>query len=243
MDGYLRLIKSRTPQLALYTFGTITGILIAIAYYVPPSVNTTNIVVAPVVTLFMTLGVFIFNDAMDIQLDRTNKRDSRPLVIGDVKYKQAIRLVVFSNIIALAISLVFFDIGVTIVYVIMLMILGILYSWPAEHALNNVFIIKNLIIALYYMTVIKFGMVVAIDYAVPSFATYLLYVFGAIVFIGSSLNDWRDVVGDRAWGRRTIPVMIGLNKPPNWFPLFQKIWFSLYFVVPAIMAIIILFYH
>jgi geranylgeranylglycerol-phosphate geranylgeranyltransferase len=77
------------------------------------------------------------------------------------------------------------------------------------------FVIKTVSIAVFYILCALLGMTSAynLDYALqsPALVVSVLLTLALMVFISSTLNDMGDVNGDKAAGRRTIPIVIGME--------------------------------
>ena len=116
-----------------------------------------------------------------------------------------------TNSAAVALALVTLNPASMILLVPMLAI-GIMYSAP-KVALMNRFVIKNLSIAIFYMMCALLGMTsiygVDLAFSNPSVPVHSMAVFGVMIFVGSIVNDLGDVKGDKAEGRRTIPIVMG----------------------------------
>ena len=90
--------------------------------------------------------------------------------------------------------------------------IGIMYSAPRV-ALADRFVIKTLSIAIFYMLCAFLGITSAygleLAAARPMAPIYAMLMLGMMIFISSVFNDLGDVKGDKAAGRRTIPIVIG----------------------------------
>lgn len=101
---------------------------------------------------------------------------------------------------------------ISIVIVTLMLVIGTTYSLPPI-ALMKRFIVKTASIAIFYILCALLGMTSAFnfDFAMdsPALVASVLLTLALMVFISSTLNDMGDVGGDRAAGRRTIPIVIG----------------------------------
>jgi geranylgeranylglycerol-phosphate geranylgeranyltransferase len=84
---------------------------------------------------------------------------------------------------------------------------------PKKIAFMNRFLLKNISISVFYMLCIMLGTSASygIDLAInnPVVPIHMMAVSGIMIFVGSIVNDLGDVKGDRAAGRRTIPIVLG----------------------------------
>ncbi len=182
-------------------------------------------VLLPISTLLIITGMYVLNDLIDADLDRMNRKFKRPIPSGKVPKRHALIFVVGMNLIGISIPvLINSTLGILAASTIAL--IGILYSIP-KISLKDKFIIKTIAIAIVMMCSLLLGSSVHLDkYLVIGingliFYNYhsttkmlLLPIFSGIalalmVFVTSPLNDLGDIEGDKASGRRTIPIVIG----------------------------------
>lgn len=212
----LILFQSRAKWGIVYALATIAGL-----FSVPGSLESmsaeTNvltfvqrIVPLPLISLLITTGMFLLNDLLDIELDRANGK-KRPLPSGQVTKRQGWIFIVWTNGAAVILSVITMN-PASMILVIPMLTIGIMYSAP-KVALDDRFLIKTVVIALYYMMCMALGITTAygIDLAAinPVVPIHAAVMLGSMRFISSVLNDSGDVDGDRAAGRRTIPIVIG----------------------------------
>jgi geranylgeranylglycerol-phosphate geranylgeranyltransferase len=212
----LLLLQSRKKWGILYSLATVTGL-----FFVPSMLGAiwseTEILAIfqkaismPLVSFLVTVGMFVLNDLVDADLDRANGKN-RPIPSGLVSKRQTWTFILLTNGIALLLSVLTFNL-VSILIVTMMLVIGIVYSAP-KIALMKRFVIKTVTIAIYYslcallgMTSI-YGLNVVMDN--PIVLAHGLSMLVIMIVISSMLNDLGDVAGDRAAGRRTVPIVIG----------------------------------
>lgn len=189
---------------------SVPGVIGAISVESELFMLVSKIAVLPVISLLIATGMYILNDLVDADLDRANGK-KRPIPSGLVSKGQARNFIIWTNGVAVLLSLATFNIASMILVVPMLAI-GILYSAPRV-SLADRFVIKTLSIALFYVLCAILGATSAygLDLTVsnPAAPLYAAVMLGALIFISSVFNDLGDVDGDRAAGRRTIPIVIG----------------------------------
>ena len=80
----------------------------------------------------------------------------------------------------------------------------------------NRFMLKNIAIASFYMLCTMLGMTSSygIELAInnPIVPIHTMAVSGIMIFVGSTINDLGDIKGDKAAGRRTVPIILGGEK-------------------------------
>ena len=213
----LMLLESRRKWGVLYSLATITGILgipgilsgIGEAHIIT---FIQQIVLLPLISLFMATGMYILNDLVDTDLDRLNRKN-RPLSSGQVSRRQAWFFIIITNGVAILLSIITFNFLAGIISVLMAAI-GILYSAP-KIALMRRFVLKTLSIAIFYMLCALLGMTSSYSLNLvrhnPTVAVHTIIMLGIMIFVSSMLNDLGDVQGDKLAGRRTIPIVLGSN--------------------------------
>jgi 4-hydroxybenzoate polyprenyltransferase len=91
--------------------------------------------------------------------------------------------------------------------------IGLMYSAP-RISLKDRFVIKTLAIALALVLCNLMGSTASFGIEFETTITnaisvYAVLMLGTMVFITSPFNDLGDIAGDKAEGRRTIPIVIG----------------------------------
>ncbi|MDQ3968099.1 MAG: UbiA family prenyltransferase [Thermoproteota archaeon] len=217
LRSQLILFNSRKKHGLLYSVATAAGL-----FCIPGILNVggseteiqlliQRIIPAPFITLMIAVGMYILNDLVDADVDKTNLKN-RPIPSGRVSKKQAWTFIMLTNGAALGILISALAID-SIIFVMPMILIGILYSTPKKIAFMNRFVIKNIAIALFYMLCTMLGITwsYGIDLAInnPIAAIHAITMSGIMIFVGSTVNDLGDIKGDRAAGRRTIPIVLG----------------------------------
>ncbi|MDQ4100781.1 MAG: UbiA family prenyltransferase, partial [Thermoproteota archaeon] len=217
LRSQLILFNSRKKHGLLYSVATaaglfcIPGILGIMSSETEIQLLLQRTLPLPFATLMITVGMFILNDLVDIELDKANSKN-RPIPSGIVSKRQAWSFIILTNggavgILALTLSLT------SIIIVVPMIAIGILYSMPKKVALMNRFVLKNSAIAVFYMLCITlgitsyYGLELATNNAV--LPIHAMIISAIMIFVGSTINDLGDTGGDRAAGRRTIPIVLG----------------------------------
>lgn len=212
----LILFQSRMKWGIVYCLATIAGL-----FLIPSSIGIISsetevagiiqrIAPLPVISLLITTGMFLLNDILDVELDRANGK-KRPLPSGQVTTKQGWIFIVWTNLAAVLLAVLTAN-PLSMVLVVPMLAIGIMYSAP-KIALDDRFVVKTMVIALYYIlcAALGFTALYGIGNLVinPAVIALAVIVLGGMRFISSVLNDTGDVDGDKAAGRRTIPIVIG----------------------------------
>lgn len=164
----------------------------------------------PLASLLVTAGTYIMNDLVDADLDRVNGK-KRPIPSGRVSKRQAQAFVALTFGVAVLLTVVAFS-PISLVIITLMLAIGIAYSSP-KIALMKRFVVKTASIAIFYILCAFLGMTSTynLDLAIesPVLVVSVLFTLAIMVFISSTLNDMGDVDGDKAAGRRTIPIVLG----------------------------------
>jgi geranylgeranylglycerol-phosphate geranylgeranyltransferase len=212
----LILFNSRRKHGLLYSVATVAGlfcipgILSIMSSETEMQLQIQRSILAPFITIMIAVGMYILNDLVDAEVDKANSKN-RPIASGLVSKKQAWSFIIQTNGAALGMVVVTLDLA-SIILVVPMMLIGILYSAP-RIALMNRFVLKNMAIALFYMlcTLLGISSSYGIDLAIsnPIVPIHTMAISGVMIFVGSIVNDLGDVKGDKAGGRRTIPIVFG----------------------------------
>ena len=161
-SSQLLLFNSRKKHGILYSVATaaglfcIPGILGVMGYETDLQLLIQRTIPLPFITLMITVGMFILNDLVDVDLDKSNSKN-RPISSGLVSKKQAWSFIFLTNGAAVGIMLIFTLDLARILLVVPMIIIGILYSIP-KIALMKRFVLKNMAIAIFYMLCTMLGM-------------------------------------------------------------------------------------
>ena len=211
------LFNSRKKHGLLYSVATaaglfcLPGILSAIGSETEIQVLIQSTAPLPFITLMIAVGMYVLNDLVDADIDRVNSK-YRPIPSGLVSKKQAWSFIILTNGAAVGMAIITFNL-VSCILLVPMMLIGILYSLPKNTALMNRFLLKNIAIALFYALcgmlafTSSYGMSLVIDN--PTVAIHTMAMSAIMIFVGSTINDLGDIKGDKASGRRTIPIVLG----------------------------------
>ena len=216
----LILFNSRRKHGLLYSVATaaaalfcISGILSVMGSEAEVQLLIQRTVPLPFITLMITVGMFILNDLVDADLDKANSKN-RPIPSGLVSKKQAWSFIILTNGAAVTMLILIVSLNlVNTILVVPMILIGILYSMPKKIAFMNRFLLKNISIALFYILCIMLGISSSygIELAInnPVVPINMMAISGIMIFVGSIINDLGDTKGDKAAGRRTIPIVLG----------------------------------
>lgn len=200
LGPYLGLVKYRGRAFA-YLWGGFIGALVA-SRGIPPILPTIGGTIA---MYLVALCAYIYNDVRDLEADRINSED-RPLPSGRASHRQATLLVVSMGIVALVISLSlnFWVLAVTCFG----LFLGYAYSTPPL-SLKNRFLLKQTTTSLWASLSSLGGGVAITGGQITGANLYAAFVFFVYGMAFSPVVDIGDMAGDRAGGKRTLPLVKG----------------------------------
>ena len=158
--------------------------------------------------LFIEISTFSLNDYYDLEIDKKNKREDRPLVRGDLSPKSALYL--FYILFPLGIICSYFVNLICFLIALITALLAVLYdtNMKKKKLLGNFYIA--------YIMAIPFifgGAAVAAEdtlfFAIPP----AIYIIALVAFLTGSgreiMKDVMDFEGDKAKGVRSFPNYIG----------------------------------
>ena len=149
-------------------------------------------------------GAFAINDYFDYEIDKSNNRRDRPLVLGLISRRTALITAIVLLLIVIILSLFLNNIAT----IITLISVPIFYIYSM--GLKKKVLIKNILIAYSYAVTILFGSLVS-DALLEPIIVYFA-IMGFIVGLGSEIMfDIADVEGDKKLGINTIPNKFGLK--------------------------------
>lgn len=169
----------------------------------------------PFSTFLIILSMYVLNDLVDADLDRKNGKD-RPIASGKVSKLQAKAFLILTGGAGAILAIATLN-PASMISALLILSIGLLYSAP-KISLKDRFVVKTMTIAIAIAASTVMGATPNIDltgdnYLTSAIATaYAASILGAMVFVTSPFNDIADIEGDRAAGRRTIPIVIGKRR-------------------------------
>ncbi|GAG91545.1 unnamed protein product [marine sediment metagenome] len=196
ITGFLKLIRIELclfGSIGFFVSGILAGDLIEVQF---------EYLVGFLIIFITEAGAFAINDYIDFELDKSNKRSDRPLVLGLLTRKTALITAIVLMLIDLVIVL-FLD-GITLITALVSIPIFYIYSL----GLKKRIFVKNFLIAYSYTGTILFGSLVSDAFLEPIIIYFAL--MGFIVGLGSEIMfDIADVEGDKKLGINTIPSKFG----------------------------------
>src|SRR5579872_5790045 len=193
------LIKSRAQRGLVFTCTTIIALLLS-SNLQPPLLH---VLLLPIITMFSTLSIYLMNDLVDIKIDKINS-PTRPLASGAVKKQDALKLVIGLGMGSIAIAALVSTL--TIYLTITYLLIGVVYSMP-KISLKDRSFAKTIMIAIGGLITSLIGS--SFSGLFEERATIAAVTFMALIFVTSPINDLADYSGDKKYGKRTIPIVIG----------------------------------
>jgi len=211
-------VKTRTPPVYCFPIATVLSFLLISKDHI-----LEDVVVAfgiGMTSYLLALATYVYNDLTDIDVDQINRKEQSVITQNQSR----------GGLIILVISL--FTLAATISYVIsfnaflisiVFIVLGIFYSHP-KFSLKSKFPLKTIVTATGAGLLSLLGGAAAIGNGseyntlhntitiLPLPTIYLAFSFSIFYFIQSPIGDIADIAGDRAAGRKTFPLVLGMNR-------------------------------
>jgi 4-hydroxybenzoate polyprenyltransferase len=182
-----------------------------------------DFVLLVIATVFITAGGYVINDYFDIKTDLINK--GKVIVGTKIPRRQAMMWHSIFNIAGVAVGFyISFKAGYIWMGTMFLIVSGLLYFYSASY--KRQFLIGNLIVALLtalvpmlvvfyeWPSLYKYYTLNSIRLPDINFIIYWVGGFSLFAFltnlIREIIKDIEDFEGDVAYGRNTIPVVIGI---------------------------------
>lgn len=197
--GFLKLIR-----LSVSLFGCI-GLFVSGFLAEDLKEFQVEYLLAFLIVFFSAAGAFALNDYYDYELDKSNDRLDRPLVLELISRRTALITAIIS----------FFSVIILIAFLNTVAMIFAYISFPLFYlysvGLKKKLFFKNLLIAYSYLATIFFGSLISDARLEP-----LIIYFGLMGFIVGFANeimfDMADVEGDKNLGIKTLSTQFGIKK-------------------------------
>ena len=179
--------------------------------------------------LFLEASTFALNDYFDLEIDKKNKRDDRPLVRGDIRPKTALYL--FALFFPLGIICSYFVNITCFVIALLTAIFAVLY----DSHMKRVKFIGNFYVAYTMAIPFVFGGAAVIEGNALALDIHpAIFIIAIIAFLAGSgreiMKDVQDFEGDKEKGVRSFPKYIGKRSSNILAALFYIIAITLSFL-------------
>jgi 4-hydroxybenzoate polyprenyltransferase len=182
-----------------------------------------NFLLLVLATVLITAGGYVINDYFDIRTDLINK--GKAIVGTKISRRKAMMWHTILNVIGVLIGFyISLRTGYAMMGVLFLLVSGLLYFYSASY--KRQFLIGNIIVAILtamvpllvvlyeWPSLIRYYSVNAIEIPHLNFIFYWVSGFALFAFmttlIREIIKDIEDFEGDMAYGRKTVPVVIGM---------------------------------
>jgi 4-hydroxybenzoate polyprenyltransferase len=182
-----------------------------------------NFILLVATTLFITAGGYVINDYFDIKTDIINK--GKVIVGYQISRRRAMMWHNIFNLAGVALGFyISWRSGYTLMGVVFLVVSGLLYFYSASY--KRQFLTGNIIVAFLtamvpmlvviyeWSAVYRFYTINAAETPDLSFMFYWIGGFALFAFlttlIREIIKDVEDYEGDAAYGRNTLPIVLGI---------------------------------
>ena len=197
-------------------------------------------------TVFITAAGYVINDYFDAKTDLVNRPDT--VIVGRLLHRRwAILLHILLNVIGIGLgAYISFHIGLPVLTLVFVLITGILWFYSTTY--KRQFLIGNVIVALLtalvpLMVILfeipllnnEYGLLMRemrtnFNFIIMWVGAFALYAF-LLTMIREIIKDVEDFEGDSAYGRKTMPIVLGvLNSKIVIITLILTTLFSLLYV-------------
>ena len=161
--------------------------------------------IAFLIVLISGSGAFAINDYFDYEIDKINERKDRPIVSGLISRKTALITAIISIILVILLSTLLNFVSLILIYI------NILIYYLYSVVLKKHLFIKNILIALSYLSTIFLGALIIDSHLEPLIIYFA--IMGFIVGLANEIMfDIADVKGDKEKGIKTIPTEFGVKR-------------------------------
>jgi len=179
---------------------------------------------------------YLYNRFKEINIDRlTNLQRTQHVS----KYVKFIPIILYFVIFILVVSLVYFSNLRALIFGLLLLIFGILYTLIFKKLTQKVPLLKNFYVSIFFTSLI-FLPIIYYSYPLKTVLIVSGLVLGLFIFLKTFLSqiflDIKDIESDRKRGLRTLPIIIGKEKTFKILYVFNlliiliiPVVFSLYF--------------
>lgn len=198
---FANYMKTRTAPIYCFPVATLITVILGEQGNIDPFLAIRMVIGS----YFLGLATYVYNDLTDFEVDKINKTN-RPSITGKTTKPQLLTIVCI--MFGIGLSLTAFINYYTFCISGLFTILGIVYSHP-QFKLKDKFPLKTVVTASGAALLSLLGGAAVLNTSVPILYTSLSFFI--FYFILSPLGDIGDIKGDRAVGRRTFPVVIGMK--------------------------------
>ena len=199
INGFLKLIR-----LGVSVFGCISLIISGILAGDLRDLQT-EYLLALLIVFISAAGSFAINDYCDYEIDKSNNRSDRPLVLNLISRRTSLYIATISFILVFILGIFLNPLAMIFVYINL--IIFYLYSLR----LKKIIFFKNILVAYSYVAIILLGSIVSDAEIEP-----IIIYFSSMAFIVGLANeimfDIADLEGDKAGGIKTLPKLLGIKK-------------------------------
>ena len=200
--SWIALLRSK-PQPFSFTVAALIGSFLGAGEI--PGVQTA--LEAGVMVYLISAAIYLYNDAVEVDLDRMNTQGTvkRPLTTGGASVGEAFALTAFAAAVGLLLAAVLGSL--TLLLAASALSLGVAYSAPGIY-LKKRFPHKTVVMAVSASLASMMG---ASPYTIFNMRVAIAVgVTSSYIVTMAIINDFRDIEGDRAFGIRTFPLVLGV---------------------------------
>lgn len=176
-----------------------------------------------IISYFLSYPIYIFNRWKEIEIDSITNLER---TVHFRKYINKIPLIFYFSIIILLLTLLFFGNLNTLIFGIILLFFGILYTTHFKKITRVIPLFKNMCVALSFTLLIFFAITyhgVSLQEINKNILLFLIIFIFSKAFLMQILLDLKDVEGDKIEKLKTLSVLIGKEKTLSILKLYSPI--------------------
>lgn len=240
MLGYFKIIRPLNLLLILVTQVLIKWVLFS-AFNIAFTLQLTEFILLLLATLFIAAGGNIINDIFDVAIDKINK-PTKVVVGKTISEKAAYNYYFITTIIGVALGFILCNKiekpSLTIIFIA----IALLLYWYATF-LKSMLLIGNLLISILVAAsifiIILFDIYPALniwDKPTQLLLTKTIFIYAVVAlylnFIREIIKDIQDINGDKNGNRKTLPIVLGIQRTKNIVLVlgFIALFFCFYFI-------------
>lgn len=178
--------------------------------------NCFHILIFPILiacTVIITIGGYLINDFFDYEIDKINKPSKLSLPKNAL-----LKLYIYHSVLGFILAIyIAFEVGSLYYVSIYLLAILILFLYAAK--LKSIGLMGNLVVSIFsslVVAIIWFVFDLICESAPYENTKIILILFMCFIFLSSMareiIKDCQDVVGDKQFGLKTLPIRIGTDK-------------------------------
>lgn len=186
------------------------------------------------VTYLLFYAPYLYNRFKEINIDYlTNPERTQHLR----KYLKFMPMIFYLVIFTLVISLIYFSSFWALIFGLLLLIFGILYTVVFKKVTKKICFLKDIYVSMFFASLV-FLPIIYYSYSLKTALIISSLVLGLFIFFKAFMSqiflDIKDIKSDRKQGLRTLPIIVGEEKTFKILSLFNLL---IILIIPALFSL------